>query len=303
MYRTVLGTVEEIGTTYIHEHLYVVPNELPKYQDYTLDDIDRTIQEVGRFTKAGGHTLVDLTPVNYGRNPIALEKIARETGANILFVTGFHKEEFLPTWVDELSNQEIYDFLIQEIVNGVSSHELLPSAMKIGTSLNQVTNKEKRIIEIAGEVQRDMRIPMITHCDQGSMGVEQLQLLRKSGADIEKICLSHCDLMKDVEYLKRICDQGASLSFDHVGRDLENKDKIHAKLLTELVKSGYEDFICLAGDMGRKKYHKSYQGSPGLDYILTDFKEIMLDKIPEKSFEKMITLNPQRQLNWSLDRV
>lgn len=56
MVNTVLGPVDaaELGTTYIHEHLYVKPNELPAFYPYTLDDVDRGVEEIESFMAAGG---------------------------------------------------------------------------------------------------------------------------------------------------------------------------------------------------------------------------------------------------------
>lgn len=299
MINTVKGKIsaKELGVTYIHDHLYVIPNALPKYYDYTFDDIDKSIAEAIDFKNHGGNTIVDLTPINYGRNPIALQKISEGSGINVCFVTGFHKEEFMPKWIDDLTDDQIYNLLIHEINKGVSSHHLLPAAMKAGTSLNQVTEREKRILTIEGSVQHDTHIPMITHCDKGSMGLEQIKILKSQGADLTHVCLSHVDLQKNVAYIEKICDTGASVSFDHIGRELKNKDYDRVQMLTELVKDGYVDHICLAGDMGRKKYFLSYNGKPGLRYILTTLKSLLLPHIGEDNFNKMVVDNPRRILS------
>lgn len=289
-------TREQLGTTYIHEHLYVVPNDLPKYYDYTLDDIDKSIYETLSFKNVGGNSLVDLTPINYGRSPLLLKKISEATGVNILFVTGFHKEEFQPKWLESMSNNQIYDFLADEIVNGVSSQHLKPGAMKLGTSQGQITVAEKNVIEVEAKVQRDLKIPIVTHCDKGTMGLEQLKILQKNGADLSHVCLSHVDLQEDVSYLEEIFKQGASISFDHIGRSLADNDKKNVEMIIQLIADGFADQICLAGDMGRKKYFSAYNGQPGLKYILTTLKKELLKNISLKDFNKMVQDNPQRIL-------
>lgn len=289
-------TKEQLGTTYIHEHLYVVPNDLPKYYDYTLDDIDKSIYETISFQNAGGDSLVDLTPINYGRSPLLLKKIADATGVNVLFVTGFHKEEFQPKWLESMNSSQIYDFLANEISNGVTSQHLKPGAMKLGTSLGQITMTEKKVIEVETEIQKDLRIPIVTHCDQGTMGLEQLEILQKNGADLSHVCLSHVDLQQDIAYLKEIFKRGACISFDHIGRSLVDNDQKNVEIITQLVIDGYVDQICLAGDMGRKKYFAAYNGQPGLKYILTGLKKELLKNISLQDFNKMVQDNPQRIL-------
>lgn len=295
---TVTGkiTKKQLGTTYIHEHLYVVPNDLPKYYDYTLDDIDKSIYETFSFKNVGGNSLVDLTPINYGRSPLLLKKISEATGVNILFVTGFHKEEFQPKWLEKLNSSQVYDFLTHEIVDGATSQHLKPGAMKLGTSLNQVTASEKKVIEIEARVQRDLRIPIITHCDKGTMGLEQLKILQENGAELSHVCLSHVDLAEDVSYIEEIFKQGASISFDHVGRSLTDCDSKDVEMITQLVNDGFVDQICLAGDMGRKKYFNAYNGKPGLKYILTSLKKELLKHMNLQDFNKMVQDNPQRIL-------
>lgn len=295
---TVLGPVatSDLGVTFIHEHLYVKPNELPRYYPSTLDNIDKSIEEAKSFKAAGGRTMVEMSPLNFGRNTEALRIIAREADINVVCITGFHKQEHLPKWFDELDDAEVSHVLIDEIEDGIGYSHVKPGAIKIGTSLNEITPSEHRSIRLCGTVARDFGLPMITHCDKGTMGLEQIKLLGEVGVSPERICLSHVDLALDVDYLKRICDTGAYISLDHVGRDLSSHDHERIDMLAELIRSGYGDHVCLAGDMGKKDYFRSYGGKPGLDYILTDFRRYALEKIGDAGFDRMVTDNPHHVL-------
>ena len=80
---TVCGplNVNKLGVTYVHEHLMVKP-QLPDeyYIPYTLDDEAASTEETRSFSAAGGETLVEMTPINYGRNVKAYQRIAQATG-------------------------------------------------------------------------------------------------------------------------------------------------------------------------------------------------------------------------------
>ena len=300
MINTVLGEIapEELGTTYIHEHLYVAPDELERYYSYTLDIPAKSVEEARSFKDAGGKTIVDMTPLAYGRNPEALREISRAADINIICVTGFHKDLWLPRWFDQLSDSEVRSEITREIVDGIGYSKVHPGAIKIGTSLNEVTDRERRSISLVAPLAQEFKLPMITHCDKGTMGEEQIKLIRRAGMDLEHVCLSHTDLTVDVNYMKRLIDSGVSLSIDHIGRDLKGHDHERVAIISELVKSGYEDQLCLAGDMGKKDYFKAYGGKPGLSYILTDLRKYLLEEIDEKAFEKMVEDNPRRVLSW-----
>lgn len=47
----------------VHEYLYVHPNELNKWKDYTLDDNDKVVEEVSLLNKSGGNSILEMTPI------------------------------------------------------------------------------------------------------------------------------------------------------------------------------------------------------------------------------------------------
>lgn len=300
MVNTVLGPVDaaQLGTTYIHEHLYVKPNELPAFYPYTLDDVDRGIEEIETFMAAGGSTIVELSPLNFGRNTEALRVMAQRTGCHIVCVTGLHKEEHLPKWFDALSDAEVAEVIADEIERGIGTHHVKPGAVKVGTSLNAVTEREHRAIRVCTAVAVEHQMPMITHCDKGTIALEQLALIEAEGMDPSHVCLSHVDLTLNAAYIAAICNTGAYVSLDHVGRDLDGRDHERVAMIRELVEMGVGDRLCLAGDMGKKDYWPAYGGKPGLAYILTDLKKELVACIGDEAFDAMVTDNPQRLLNW-----
>lgn len=295
---TVLGPVsaDALGATYIHEHLYVKPCELPEFYPYTLDNVEKSVEEAKAFKAAGGVTMVEMSPLNFGRNTEALRTISEQSGVNIVCITGFHKQAHIPQWFYELDDAEVSHVVIDEIEDGIGWSHVLPGAIKVGSSFNDITEAERRAIALCGVIAADFDLPVITHCDKGTMALEQIELLGAAGVSSQRICLSHVDLTLDVEYLKRICDTGAFISFDHVGRDLEGHDHDRVEMLAELVRCGFGDKVCLAGDMGKKDYFASYGGNPGLDYILTMFKEWACERISEDDFMRMVVDNPRHVL-------
>ncbi len=131
------------------------------------------------------------------------------------------------------------------------------------------------------------------------MALEQLALVEAEGMDPSHVCLSHVDLTLNAAYIAAICNTGAYVSLDHVGRDLDGRDHERVSMIKELVEIGVGDRLCLAGDMGKKEYWPAYGGKPGLAYILTDLKKELTACIGEEAFDAMVRANPQRLLNWA----
>ena len=131
---TVCGplNVNKLGVTYVHEHLMVKP-QLPDeyYIPYTLDDEAASTEETRSFSEAGGKTLVEMTPINYGRNVKAYQRIAQATGVHVICCTGFHKQLFMPPWFGDKTDGELYDILMDEVTNGLDDTEIHPGIEKI----------------------------------------------------------------------------------------------------------------------------------------------------------------------------
>ncbi|HMD90946.1 MAG TPA: hypothetical protein VKF38_17450 [Anaerolineaceae bacterium] len=294
---TVLGKIPSkcLGITYSHEHLAMNPGDPTKYSDSIFDDIEKIKQDMAEFTSAGGKTIVEMTPLNFGRDVLAYQKISQETGVQVICATGFHKEEFIPPWLNTSSDNEIIDLLKAEIEQGISDTGIRPGMIKIGTSYQQITALERRIVEIASVVQQETMLPISTNCDKGTMALELCELLKEFGTRPEKVILGHVDIPNDAEYLKKICSKGFNVQIDHVGRDKINKDMTKVNLIKALIEGGFIDQIFLAGDMGKRSYMSSYGGWPGLGYILREFKGYLLENgINDMEIDHILISNPGR---------
>ena len=294
---TVLGEIlsDQMGITFSHEHLALNPGDPIRYGDSVFDEPQKIIQDVIEFKSLGGKTIVEMTPLNFGRDVQVYRDISKTTGINVICSTGFHKEEFIPDWFNAINNRQIIDRLEEEINHGISDTGIRPGVIKIGTSYNQITAIEKRAAEIAVSVQQETSLPISTHCDKGTMALELSALLKKYGVHPDKVILGHVDIPNDLEYLKKICSMGFNVQIDHIGREKQNRDIVKVNLLRELIASGFINQIFLSGDMGKKTYLKSYGGWPGLGYILREFKASLLENgISEAEFEHILVKNPCR---------
>jgi phosphotriesterase-related protein len=119
---TVLGPIEPetLGITLTHEHLLVdlrvwceepeeeeqkvfvkAPVEMPtlgairrepfgNLDNCVLDDTALAIEELQKFKKAGGSSVVDCTNTGLGRTPLALKEVAQDAEVNIIMGSGYY---------------------------------------------------------------------------------------------------------------------------------------------------------------------------------------------------------------------
>ena len=147
---TVLGPVEpsSLGVVMPHEHLFVdltclfdppaeasdrsrafAPFSLEHLgsirthyfrhrPNLVLDDEEVAAFEVGLYKAAGGSTIVDVSTPGIGRDPLALARLARRTGVNVVMATGFYVAATHPPEVVAMSETDVANRMIEEIREG-----------------------------------------------------------------------------------------------------------------------------------------------------------------------------------------
>lgn len=290
---TVCGQIDisELGFTLMHEHIIVDPqNSDSKYDRYRLLDSDRMCEETEEFVRCGGRSILDAAPLNFGRDVEKMEYISQKSGCNIMFSTGFHKQEFLPDDIAEKSVEDLMNMILDEIEKGVGVNSRRPAVIKFGTSLNTITEQEEKCIEAVCRVHRMMGLPVITHTEKGTAGLMQIEMMKRFDTDLENVIIGHVDLDPDIDYYRQMLDQGANIQFDHFGRgDLNEDEKLD--LLKELIEEGYTDQLFISGDMGKIDYLPSYGGRPGFRYFCTDLKDKFAQRISMEIYEHIMTDN------------
>ncbi|MDI3535119.1 MAG: 5-phospho-D-xylono,4-lactonase [Thermosediminibacterales bacterium] len=296
---------EELGITYIHEHLYSNPPQWVKEQDsdLVLDDILCSIQEAKTFKKVGGQTIVDMTAVDYGRNIEILRSIAKAAKINVIATTGFNKGLFFDKWVYEAEEKDLTEWMITEITEGIEATDSKAGIIKVGSGYNKISQVEEKVIRAASKAHLETGAPIAAHTESGTMALEQLEIMEKEGVDLNKVIIAHADRNIDLWYFKQIGKKGAYIEFDGPSKIKYYPDSMRVDAIIELVKSGFEDKILISGDMARKSYLEAYGGGPGFRFIIQKFIPRLKMQFDEEGLNpdivnKFIVLNPQRALTF-----
>lgn len=135
--RTILGDVDPatLGVVDSHDHLIRVgAGEVYIDADHQLDSVEKAQIEAGYFVDASlkwssnGGTVVDMCPINCGRNPEMLAEVARSVNhLQVIAATGFHREHvYLETqfhWVNRYTAEQIADLVIADIREGIDQND------------------------------------------------------------------------------------------------------------------------------------------------------------------------------------
>ncbi|MFD1039787.1 phosphotriesterase [Virgibacillus byunsanensis] len=288
--RTFHGDVEPstLGVTYSHEHIVCRPSYWveQKADDLLLDDKEKSKLDVLDFKNLGGQTIVDATAIDYGRDVNAVKEIAEETGVTIIGTAGFNKSFLwnapIPEhvkqvigdfktyyeWIETKSIHELADFVIQEIEKGLEGTTIRGGQVKFGTGYNRITPLEEKTLRAVAIAHHETKAPMHSHTEAGTMGFEQIELLKREGVNLENISFGHMDRNPDPFYHEKIAATGAYLSFDGISKIKYAPESTRIQSILDLVRKGYEDQILVSGDTARKSYYKHYDYGLGLENIL-----------------------------------
>lgn len=309
---------EQLGFTYSHEHIVCRPAHWSERgaDDLLLDDPDKSKLDVLDFKKHGGQAIVDATAIDYGRDVPAVYKIMKDTGIRIIGTAGFNKsflwdaavkEELRPiignyktyyNWIEAKSINELADFVIREVEEGLEGSPFKAGQVKFGTGYNRITPLEEKTLRAVARAHHETKAPIHSHTEVGTMGLEQIELLRSEKVDLSFLSLGHMDRNPDPYYHEQIAQTGAYLSFDGIAKIKYAPESTRIALILELVRKGYEDQILISGDTARKTYYKHYDHGLGLEYIIAKWVPRFMDEANRAGFdgqklvEKFFIKNP-----------
>ena len=288
---------ENLGKTYIHEHLKIDLSSQKKDLDAKFDDIDSVIEEMKALKAKGIDTIVEVTNRGMGRDVQAMKTIADAAGIHVIVSTGFYKEPYLPQYVYELEEKEISKLLIKDISEGIDGTNMKAHVIgEIGTSNNAMTPMELKVFKIAARTHLETGRPVSTHTTLGTHALEQLEFFKEFGVDARKVVIGHLDLNCDLEYHLRIADTGCFLAFDTIGKVNYESDEKRIEHIQELICRGHLDQIVLSQDMTRKS-HLKVNGGIGYSYLIDHFiPRLMKSGISEEQIDVKMIHNPKRLL-------
>ena len=317
MINSVLGPIapDKLGITLPHEHFtFAYPGW---FADATMAPEDfkaafkTNLGVIKTAQKYGIKTIIDATPNDTGgRNPLLYKALARKTGINIICSTGLYTEhEGSPAywmtkaiWGMDLTKM-MSELFIKEITQGIGKTGVRAGVIKVGTASPKMTAYETSVHQAAVIAQKATGVPIITHTDGPSGGVEQADLLIAEGANPKKIMIGHVSNSKDIEYHKAILAKGVYIAFDRIGLDIITPFDVNLKNVAELCKQGYANQIMLSHDtvnvwLGRptvlpEKFLPAF-ANWRIDHISKDFiPALKAQGVTDEQIKTMMVENPK----------
>lgn len=250
--QTVTGPIDsaDLGFTLMHEHVLIADWSMRQaFPDYVEIDsfLEGAVSELEAVRARGVRTMVDLTPINLGRDIHVIRAAAERSGMQIIAATGFYftEEPRLEWW----QHDQLLDYLLRDIQQGIQGTEVRAGIIKCATDRLGVTDLNRKLLEVAARAHRRTGVPISTHSSaHHENGLDQQDVFEAEGVDLSRIVIGHCGDTQDIGYLEKILRRGSTIGMDRFGVDMLLPTEQRVDTIVELCRRGWSKQMVLSHD-------------------------------------------------------
>jgi phosphotriesterase-related protein len=251
---TVKGAIDvgEMGLTLIHEHFYsgdeAVAANWPHVRDHDREH-EVALESANAVVKNDVKTVVEPTAMLLGRDVSKLERLADETGLQIITCTGIYTYDHLPPFLDNRDEDFMADLFVHDIEQGIQGTAIKAAFVKVAADEPGVNERIEKIHRAAARASNRTGVPVMAHSrPESNTGPRQVEILLEEGVPPEKIHIAHTGDTDDLGYIEGLLEKGVWIGMDRYGLDLFlPTDKRNATVLA-LLEKGYAERMFLSQD-------------------------------------------------------
>ncbi|MBM3949553.1 MAG: hypothetical protein FJ312_10045 [SAR202 cluster bacterium] len=341
--QTVLGPIEpeNLGVTITHEHLLIdlacyfeMPEEASERawvdapltmdrlggamarwnysrDNHQLLDERMAVKEVLPFKLWGGGSVVDATSIGIARDPLALQRISRATGLNVIMGASHYVPVSHPPDMDRRSEDSIADTTIRDITAGVGDTGVRSGIIGEVGNFWPTSDNQLKVLRASAHAQRETGAPILIHPGfHPDSPPHIIRTLDRAGADLSRVIMGHLDVFTDLSWYRDLADTGCMLEWDGFGSE---DTALHAvahqstemmsdvqrmTIIQHLIEAGFGGRILVAHDVCTKHQYRHY-GGKSFGHILENIVPRMRKRgFTETQINAILVKNPARVLTF-----
>ena len=304
---TVKGRISpaELGFTLIHEHVLVDFTGADKISPERWNHeavIKKVLPYLLEAKSKGIKSMVECTPAFIGRDVKLLEKLADQSGMNLLTNTGYYgasNNKFLPSWAYTETAEQLSQRWIAEFNNGIEQTSVKPGFIKIGVNDGPLSELHQKLIKAAALTHLKTGLTICSHTGPALPAHEQIEILKNLHVDPSAFVWVHANGSQE-DFVK-IGASGCWISLDGINE--ENAAK-NTDLILFLKKEGFLKKILISHDAG---WYQPGEPNGGQFRNYTAISEKLLPLLKQKGItntdiEQMMVKNPAVAFTISIRR-
>jgi phosphotriesterase-related protein len=258
---TVRGPVDvsALGTTLMHEHVFVLTTEVQhNFPDEWGSEDDRVADAVAKLEAmkaVGVDSIVDPTVIGLGRYIPRIQRINEQVDVNIVVATGvytynevpnffrYRLPDFEPSGVDPMVG-----LFVKDITKGIAGTSVKAAFLKCAIDEEGMKPGVERVLRAVAKAHLETGAPITVHTHPGTKrGSEVAALLDDEGVAANRVVLGHSGDSDDVDHLAELAGAGYFLGMDRFGIDLVPFQQ-RVATVAELCRRGFANSMVLSHD-------------------------------------------------------
>jgi phosphotriesterase-related protein len=253
--------VRALGRTLSHEHLTAGGagmERLPWVYDET-EAVAANVEALQRAKAAGIDSLIDLTPLDLGRQVSLFQRVAAaDTGVHVICATGVYR--WVPMYLRNRDPDAIADHFLHELRDGIEGSGIRPGMIKLAWDLEYrqtdgrpgftARDTLERTARGAARAAKAAGVPISCHTlATDALGTPLLDLFEDEGLDLRAVTIGHSNDTQDRDYLLEVAARGATIGLDRYFTLYPVEEQVRrADLALALARAGYAEQVCLGHD-------------------------------------------------------
>jgi phosphotriesterase-related protein len=252
--QTTAGSVDatELGKTLIHEHFRGRDEAVAHQWPHAYDESEEwraSIEQAEAAKSHGVKTIVEPTAMLLGRNVDLLQRIAAETGLNIVACTGIYTYDHLPHYFENRDADAMADLFVHDIEEGIQGTDVKAAFIKCAADAPGVTENVEKVHRAAARASLRTGRPIMAHSRPASnTGPRQVEIFLEEGVAPEKIQIAHTGDSDDLDYIQGLLDKGVYIGLDRYGLPMFLPTDNRNRTTLELLNRGHVERMFLSQD-------------------------------------------------------
>jgi phosphotriesterase-related protein len=303
--------VSLLGTTLMHEHVFVLNEEIRLNYPGGWDEEARVADAAAKLNalkQRGCDTIVDPTVIGLGRDIRRIREVAQRTEINIVVATGLYTYDDVPFYFrfrgrhSESGADPMTAMFVADITDGIAGTGVKAAFLKCAIEDQGLTPGVERVLRAVAGAHAATGAPITVHTHPGSeSGLEAMAVLAEEGADLSRVVMSHSGDATDLDYLARLADAGCLLGMDRFGLNALLSFEQRVDTVAALAERGYAGRMVLSHDAAcyidwfRPEQIGAFAPDWHFGHLFDDVLPALLERgVSQAQIETMLVTNPRR---------
>ncbi len=250
---------DELGTVLMHEHVFVLSEEIRENYPAYWDEEERVADAVTKLKalkERGVDTIVDPTVVGLGRYIPRIQRINEQVDINIIAATGLYTYNEIPFFLQYVGPDTMFGgedpmiaMFVDDITKGIAGTSVKAAFLKCAIEEQGLTPGVERVLRAVAAAHTETGAPITVHTNPHiESGLIVQKIFAECGVDATKVVIGHSGDTADLDYLTKLVEGGSYLGMDRFGLDVLLPFEQRVDTVAEMCRRGYAEQIVLAHD-------------------------------------------------------